>query len=950
MNMDKIKYRQFPFLSLPRAGAVLAISFTIAFSGICDAESTSRWSPNEVQFVTEVLPLIEGKCQPCHGKDKNKIKGGLNLMSHAGFLKGGEQFPSLTTTRKNQDSPILIQIISRELEDLEMPPKISDRLTPAQIQQFKIWIDAGAPWPDPVEIKSIRQAHAKGVTVKTSDGLTNDWKQKRYDKSTLWAFQPLKKFENLPDFDAMGINPIDWFIDRKLDENGLSRAGQADTQDLIRRLSFNLTGLPPARKVVQTYSGMDKMPEDAWARLVEEYLQSSGYGEKFASHWLDLVRYADSAGMANDFIRGSAWRYRDYVIRSFNKDIPYKQFVTQQLAGDELDPTNPENRIATGFLRMGPWELTGMEVAKVARQKFLDDVTDLVGQAFLSQPLQCARCHDHKFDPIPTRDYYSIQAVFANTQMAEHSMPFLESEPSSPSADAQILKLRKEWITKEQNRLNGKIARSQRQWCIDRGLPPMTRNQARNKGLPENQIPPRHAGFSVEDFGIERITRKLDQRMNWEKDFFQPVTHTVFNGTWQHGGQYGAPAPIPSNPWKGKPEPSFILKGGDPFSPGQPVSPGTLSVINHSIGNLPHNITSENSGRRLALANWITSENNALALRSFVNRIWTWNFGRGIVSTPNHFGVTTPIPEHLDLLDFLSHYFLECGGSVKKLNQLILTSKAWRRSSAMPDSDPDGDIDIEEIRNGFACFTPRQMRYEELRDSHLKVSGELSEISGGPPVKPVMELETALQPRLVMGSVAEAWQPSIKQSDRNKRTVYTLKLRGLRDPFYEVFDLPDPDISCAVRNESLTPNQVFSLINNESVMARAAALAASVYQQKLNPTGKKEVHFQPAIQELFRTVYGRDPAPDESILAHSFLDEMVEFHKSTSIPLPQLPHVVQRTAAEENTGESFSFEEILHAHRMMEPDIHISQLPIHARALAELAFTMLNSNEFVYVY
>ena len=894
-----------------------------------------EFSPEEVHFSLHVWPVIESRCLPCHGNDPEKIKGGLVMTNREEFLQGGDNFSDLTSIPDGELKPIIIQIISRSLEDFEMPPKEADRLTANQIADFETWISGDLVWPDSKIIQNIREKLAKGVTVKTSGGLSRDWDERRYPHESLWAFQPIPndfRIQQNNKVDSGHINPIDSILRRQYEREQLTPSGPAQPAHLVKRLSYTLTGLPPEAEIMNQVQDTSTIPDDDWEKLVDNYLNRQAYGEKMAGYWLDLVRYADSAGLANDFMRGHAWRYRDYVIRAFNDDKPYAEFIREQLAGDEIPNPTADSLIATGFLRMGPWELTGMEVAKVARQRFLDDVTDLTGQVFLSQPLQCARCHDHKFDPIPTRDYYAIQAVFAHTQLAEMEIPFQEVEIIRESADRKIMENRKEFYISERSKLEAKLAQAQREWCIERGLTPRTRSQAQKLKLPDDQIPPRHAGFSVQDFGMERIVRKGLMRMSWESAQYSPAAHVVYNGAWPNYKNYQNPMPPPEAPWKGSIDQVTILQGGDPFAPGETVRPGHLSVMD---GCLPApDMPEERTGLRLALANWIASEKNLLAVRSIVNRVWLWNFGRGLVETPNHFGVNTQPPVNAELLDFLCHYFLENGGSIRELNRLILTSETWRRSSIPSDMEK-----MEPLQKNFACFTPRRLTAEEIRDSHLAISGELNQAMGGPAVRPLIDMETALQPRMVMGTFAEAWQPSVEAHTRNRRSIYTLKLRGLRTPFADVFDTPSPDLSCARRTESSVPTQALALLNNPAVFNRATASAGRLNFQSLDE----------AIRKAYQSVLLRSPNPLEMDKAENFVHSMIRFHKKHTIPAPEYPSVVTRQAVEENTGEPFEFSELLEGFSRLEPEPFIGDLPPDRRALTELIHVLMTSNEFFHI-
>ncbi|HYF01636.1 MAG TPA: DUF1549 domain-containing protein, partial [Planctomycetota bacterium] len=314
-------------------------------------------------FLEQVLPVFQAKCLGCHGEDpKGKIRGGLDLRTRATALKGGDTGPSLVPGKP--DDSLLMKAVLRGDEDTAMPPKEADRLTPGELEAVRAWIAAGAPWAEP-----------KGPWGAGS-------------AADRWAFYPLKN----PSPPAVAGHPIDAFVNAKLAEKGLKPAGPADPATLLRRVTIDLTGLPPTPQDVASFLA-DREP-GAWERRIDALLASPAYGEQWARHWLDVVRYADTSGFSNDFERPNAWRYRDYVIRSLNRDVPFRQFILDQVAGDQIDPEDPEKLIATGFLRMGPWEHTAMSVAAVTRQFFLDDVTHSTAATFLGLTMRCARCHD----------------------------------------------------------------------------------------------------------------------------------------------------------------------------------------------------------------------------------------------------------------------------------------------------------------------------------------------------------------------------------------------------------------------------------------------------------------------------------------------------------------------------------------------------------------------------
>ena len=382
------------------AGSFEALGATIAKPPTPPARGADRTSAERL-FADVVAPLFGRKCSGCHGDKAKKIKGEFDMRSRELLLKGGESGEPSIIPGDAERSPLYRSLLWTD-PDLEMPPKENDRMSAGEIAAVKRWIDAGAPWarrpvaPGPEGDPWAQPADGDGVLVRTSGGLDDAWTYRRYQPDSVWAFRPRKEVP-VP---QGGGNPIDAFIGLKLDGEGLKPAPRADARTLRRRAAYALTGLPPSGG--DAGLGFDK--------LLEKLLASEHYGERMAQHWFDVARYADSNGFARDEFRKEAWRYRDYVIAAFKGDLPYDQFVREQIAGDEL---GSGDAFATGFLWMGPWEHTAMSVAAVTRQRWLDDVVNSVGVTFLGQQLLCAKCHDHKFDPVPTRDYYSMQAIFA---------------------------------------------------------------------------------------------------------------------------------------------------------------------------------------------------------------------------------------------------------------------------------------------------------------------------------------------------------------------------------------------------------------------------------------------------------------------------------------------------------------------------------------------------------
>jgi hypothetical protein len=555
------------------------------------ASSLAADDKTEQLFVRRIVPLLHEKCLACHGNDEAMVKGDLDMRSRAAMLKGGESGEPSLVPGKPEESPLYLAA-TRTHDDWEaMPPKEADKLYAEQLGWLKDWIAGGAPWPDMARQMEIAKANEArwsaedGITVKTIGALSPEWANRKYKPEALWGYAPVTppEISNPPD-----EHPVDILIAAKMPA-GIDPAPAADARTLIRRASFDLTGLPPTPEAVVAF-GLDysKDANAAVKALIDRLLDSPHYGERMAQHWLDVTRYADSSGFANDYERGNAWRYRDYVVRAFNRDKPYDQFIKEQIAGDEIDANDPEKIIATGFLRTGPWELTGMEVEKIARQRFLDDVTNSVGETFLAHSLQCARCHDHKFDPVPTHDYYSIQAVFATTQLSERAAPFLPEENTQGFEERAYLEKRLAEYESTLTKLDAVLLENATRWFKDNGKDPAkwnaaveaARNALTNAGVPEGDFPPKLVGFTPEQFGRERVARKGLERLRWELDRYEPYALAVYGGRTRQYKTVFAPLRMPPDRMSaGELEDTCILTGGDPFASGTKVKPGVLSVL-----------------------------------------------------------------------------------------------------------------------------------------------------------------------------------------------------------------------------------------------------------------------------------------------------------------------------------------------------------------------------------
>lgn len=916
-----------------------------------------------LDFTLKVLPLLKAKCFACHGDDPQKIKGDLNLLSREAMLKGGENSQKVLVPGKAEESALYISV-TWENDDLEMPPKENDRLTAEQVAVLKAWIDAGAPWPGEEEQKQhlawerSQAVTAEGVILGTSGGLGDAWTFRRYRPEDMWAFQPVKVDPKWADLAPEKV--IETIHADKLTAAGQKPAPQAEPRTLMRRASFDLIGLPPTLEEMAVFTAdWQKDSGKAWESLIDRLLTSPHYGERWAQHWFDVVRYADTGGMANDYERSNMWRYRDWVIRAFNDDMPYDQFVSEQLAGDELadqaalkrvkgdeqqlaqvrktgDYSEEEARkiIATGFLRLGPWD-NAMVTDEEARQIYLDDLVNAVGQTFLATTMRCFKCHDHKFDPLPTRDYYRMYAALAGTQMAERPLRHTAEENRAGFAENKAHVQRMfDFARGEKDKLIAQREAAAKQWYAEHKLP-YKNNEARKDDADEMK-PPRNIGLDYVAEGQLKVREQDD--WIWERNLerFEPMVQSVFDGApgkkaWNAARKLRMPDVINVS-WK--PE-NFIYSGGALTAPGEKVQPGVLSVLKHGPELLPENVTE----RRLGLANWIAHPGNALTTRSIVNRIWQHHFGKPLAGNPNNFGAKGAKPTHPELLDFLADDLVKHGWKLKRLHKLIMMSAAYRMSTQHPQSealrekDPANDL--------LAFFPTRRLSAEEMRDAMLHITGELNPALGGLPAFPEINMEVALQPRMIQFSLAPSYQPSPTPQERNRRSVYAYRVRGQADPFMEVFNKPGPNDACELRDSAAVSPQAFTLLNSDMMTDRSIAFALRVEKEA------KTVEAQ--IERIYQLAFGRSPTAAESTRLTKYLSEMQTYHAGTKPKPVTYPTKVTRSLVEEFSGKTFEYEEILPTFENYTPDKKAADVSSETRALADVCLLLLNSHEFIFL-
>jgi hypothetical protein len=621
-----------------------------------------------------------------------------------------------------------------------------------------------------------------------------------------WAFKPVVP-PVVPSVKASNAvrTPIDSFLLAKLEAHNLSFAPQADKATLLRRVTFDLTGLPPTPDELVAFM-TDDTP-NAYDKVVNRLLASPHFGERVALWWLDLVRFAETDGFRADDHRPNAWRYRDYVINSFNSDKPYSHFVMEQLAGDELFPDSPEALVATGFLRHYPDEFNAVNLEQ-RRQEILNDITDTTAAAFLGITLGCAKCHDHKTDPVSQYDYYRIQAFFAGVWPKELSL-------MSSVEQAEYEKHLHEWEAKTAD-LRLQMAQ------LERPLRETAEKKQRSR-FPEEYVAmldkPASQRTPLEQQIAAMIAKQVYSERRIDPKQMKPSDREKWEGMAKEMAELSREKPPEPALAMGMTDvgpvvpPTRFLKRGNWKAPAEELVPGFITVIDDRDADTPTNL-SKTSGRRSTLAKWIAHPQNPLTARVLVNRIWQHLFDRGIVATPNDFGVAGERPTHPELLDWLATEFIRNDWSVKYIYRLIVTSTVYQQSAR--GSDAGAKVDPE---NTLLWQMPRKrLDGETLRDAMLAVSGTLNPQAGGPSIFPELpaELRTG------------AWKVSTDPAERNRRSVYVYVKRNLRYPLFALFDSPDRTETCGRRFVTTTAPQALTLLNDEIVLEMAKAFAQRV--------------------------------------------------------------------------------------------------------------------------
>ena len=857
--------------------------------------------PQSRLFESKVRPLLLTSCVGCHGK--GNAQGGLRLDVPLTLAQAKEA----------------IRRVNGEGGKPRMP--LGSALPKEKIAALEQWVREGAPWPA---------------------GRTLSVPSLQEKAKTHWAFRPVKR-PAVPRVQNQDLvrNPVDAFVLKRLEARGLRLSPTAPRRELIRRLSYDLTGLPPTVEEVAAFEA-DTSP-DAYGKLVDRLLASPHYGEKWARHWLDLVRYAETNSYERDNPKPNAYKYRDYVIEAFNRDLPYDRFIKEQLAGDELPDSTGATLVATGYYRLGIWDDEPADL-KQAEYDDLDDLVATTGQAFLGMTLDCARCHDHKLDPISHKDYYRFAAVFRNINRFRNGGPtdektYFATDDQKREYEARVAALQAKRAA-NQARLKELSTAHRQERAKLLGADDLADVQYRYfegawERLPDfDALQPSASGKLAPAF-LELRARKRDEQFAFVFDGFlnvaQPGDYTFLLDTddgsrltvagkkvlekdslggqgieekkavvnlpagrvpirleyFQGGGPFGlslawggpgfarrplstlescgpdglpiveaAEMPLVLGPEKAaqyaqlvkekaelakqeaptekvlcvteagaRAPDTFVLERGDPTTPGEKVEPGFPAAAGGGPAVIPPRpADATTTGRRTALANWLTAPTNPLTARVIVNRVWQHHFGRGIVRTPNDFGLQGAPPTHPELLDWLAREFVAQGWSFKNLHRLILTSNAYKQSSRPGPlalkKDPENDL--------FGRFDGRRLSAEEIRDSLLAVAGNLNPALHGPSVYPEIPKEV-LAAQSIPGY---GWHTDrMRPEDQNRRSIYIHVKRSLIYPLLATFDLPETDRTSAARFVSTQPTQALGMMNGPLVNKQATALAERVEKE-----------------------------------------------------------------------------------------------------------------------
>ncbi|MDX1966218.1 MAG: PSD1 and planctomycete cytochrome C domain-containing protein [Planctomycetaceae bacterium] len=755
---------------------------------VASAAATFAAEPTPQQsrfFENRIRPVLVEHCQKCHGPEKQWSS--LRLDSQEALLKGGDTGPAVVPGKPEES--LLIKAVRQIDGEISMPPK--SKLSEAQISDLVEWVRQGATYPStPSVVKSpLRDPNH-------------------------WAFQP-PAAQALPAVrDSAWVQTgLDAFILFKLEAQGLTPAPAADKSTLIRRVTFDLTGLPPTPEEVAAFLADDSA--EAYARLVDRLLSAPAYGERWGRHWLDVARYADSNGLDENVAHGNAWKYRDYVVSAFNQDIPYDQFLVEQLAGDLLPTTNTDERyrnlIATGFLSLGAKVIAEVDETKM-QMDIVDEQIDTVSRALLGLTMGCARCHDHKFDPISTADYYGLAGIFKSTRTMEtftklarwheNPLPTPESLSAKAAHEAQV--------AEKKAALEAFIAEADKA---------VVANLAEGTPVPDKKEP----------LYPEATKTELKQLRDSLKDLEKSAPEIPS----AMGVSEDKPADVP------------IHVRGSHLKLGDVVPRHVPAVLR---GPSVPEFTPQSSGR-MELARWLVDPQHPLTARVMVNRVWRWHFGRGLVSSTDNFGLLGDRPTHPELLDWLAQHFIQEGWSLKTLHRTILLSSTYRQSS----TPSPQTLERDPANQLWGRVPVRRLDAEEIRDSLLAVSGQLDPRQGGP----VLKVKNR-------DYLFDHTSKDLTEYTSVRRSLYLPVIRNNVYDVFQLFDYPDAAVPNGNRISTTVAPQALMMLNSELVLQASDHLASRLTREVATDDALR-------IARLFQLAYGRDPTESELDEQHGFL-------------------------------------------------------------------------------
>jgi hypothetical protein len=808
-----------------------------------------------VDYARDIKPLLKNKCYACHGPVNQE--SGLRLDAGQLVLSGSDE-GKVVIPGKSGESRLIARVNSTDLDE-RMPPEGAP-LSADQVAVLRLWIDQGATYPADEVIAPRGDRH--------------------------WAFQPIRR-PPIPQVSEKQwpTDAIDYFVLARLEDRKWRPAAQAKPRALLRRVYLDVIGLPPT--IAQQDAFLKSPTRNAYVQLVRDLLDHDGYGERYARRWLDVVRYADSNGYERDGAKPEVWRYRDWTIRALNGDTPFDRFLIEQLAGDEMPAADSNSVLATGYNRLGPWDDEPADFA-VDRFDQLDDLVSTTSQAFFGLTLGCARCHDHKFDPLSQREYYSMVAIFNPLQRPQAGRGELTRRAAPP---AQVRKL--EECDIQIGQLQGKIdaihdkvkhtlLMSGKSKLAEDAMAAFNTEPSKRDDVQKKLVGKNQAKLDAE------VQAALPEKLKMEIDAVQATIAKIRQTNPDVSQGYFLFEPSPEPPV------THLLIRGSPSHPGEKVEPAVPAVL---VQEQPEFLPADQftSRRRLSLAHWLTDDGNPLTSRVIVNRVWQWHFGEGLVRTPNNFGLMGETPSHPLLLDYLADWLMhDADWSLKKLHLKIMTSRTYQmsrqRRSDYAQVDPDNRLLWRQAYH--------RLEVEAIRDSMLAVSGRINRQMYGPAMYPFIPRDALLN----HADKTSIW-PAFDEQQASRRTVYAFIKRSLLVPMLEVLDLCDTTRTSPMRVVTTVPTQALTLYNGDFVNRQAEHLAARLEREAGGGLEKQ-------IEYAWRLAFCRTPTTAELKAMKLFFESEME----------------QRDVESERDGDAESRHD----------------------ALVQLCRVVFNLNEFVY--